>query len=229
MAEAPFQIKTLPRANEKSRRKPPKAATIWDLPDSSAWLGRALIALSVIAMAAAGIGIWKSSKKVESPRAPARVVMDPTSAAVAKYKTDAMIREQMLVRKMQLENQALRINNPAGESGYELVPTGDFGVQLEQESTMERIYEDLNGTARTYSDVSPAERINSLLANRKWLNEMEKAERVTFVRNFIRDAFDKGYEVQLDQNLVVVGIRRITSPKQVNIDKVLERLASQGY
>ena len=70
-----------------------------------------------------------------------------------------------------------------------------------------------------------ADRISAKLANRKWMNEMERAERIQFISSFIRSAYDRGYEVDIDSNLVVVGVRPINRNRVLNIDQVIDRLA----
>jgi hypothetical protein len=90
-------------------------------------------------------------------------------------------------------------------------------------------YEELNGPSVGYSgSMLPVDKINARIAERKWLNEYERAEKIQFVRNFIRSAHDQGYDVEINQDLVVVGIRRSNALRQVNIEQVLDNLAKQN-
>jgi hypothetical protein len=57
------------------------------------------------------------------------------------------------------------------------------------------------------------------------MNEMERAEKIQFISNFIRSAYDRGYEVEIDANLVVVGVKKINHNKVLDINQVIDRLA----
>ena len=105
-----------------------------------------------------------------------------------------------------------------------------MGVQIDSKTVSDKLYEELNDDRNpANNDVLPEDRINARLANRKWLNETEHKERVQFVTNFIRSAYERGYEVELDSNLVVVGVRKIDPSKKVDIDKVIKQvMARQG-
>lgn len=222
----PVKIKTLPRSNEKPKAGTP-APPVKSEPRSKA--ARGLIALSVVAFFTAVAGYLTSTGPGPEPKRhvakePAQAV-DRYNASVSRHYYNAQLMEEMMKRKSQLDNQATA---PRRGNGEPLLPEDNrsYGVQLDQENTAERLYEELNGNKGNYEDLQ--EKINARLANRKWINQMEREERVNFVKNFIRRAYDEGLEVQLDENLVVIGVRRINKQKTVNIDQVLERLARQG-
>ena len=59
----------------------------------------------------------------------------------------------------------------------------------------------------------PADKINGRLANRKWINQMERAEKIQFLTSFVRTAYEHGYEVEIDANLIVVGVKRVREPQ----------------
>jgi hypothetical protein len=105
----------------------------------------------------------------------------------------------------------------------------NIGVQFDQEDTASQVYADLNEDSEdNYANETPDDKINSRLATRRWVNELERAERIAFVRNYIRKAYEKGYEVQLDNNLVVVSVKKINKTEKVNIEQVLDKLAQKG-
>ncbi len=218
------KIRTIPRSNEK-----PASASRARRSGSSRNMARIFIALSAAVFVLGGLGYWNATRQpVERQIAKARhPFVDRIGASINRHLYDTHLMEQMRKRKSLLENQASKNGK---NNDYALLPESDhsYGVQFDHENTAERLYEQLNHERPTNGD-NLEDKINAKLANRKWLNEMERTERINFVRNFIRQAYDRGYEVTLDQNLVVIGVKKITTPKQVNIDQVLDRLAKQGH
>lgn len=228
-ADPSIKIRTIPRPNEKvpppQAKKPAPESKLrqWWLPLS---MGAAILAI--------GMAAFIKSNKSFSPRTTKTAATKPLNPPIARNGAslpnlrDARMTELMLKRRVELENQ--RTMGLRGSDEVLALSDEDernLGVQLDHENTSERIYEDLYGDRPTYADGSPEERINNKLANRKWVNEQEREARMAFVKNFIREAYDKGYEVELDQNLVVIGYKRI-GPRKVTIDEVLKRLAKQG-
>ena len=218
-----IKIRTIPRPNEKLASAVPAPAIV---PRRN--MARAFIGLSLAVFLVGALGFWNSTRSaVQRDIAKSPAKSDRLSASVTRHLYDTHLMEQMRKRKSLLENQAMA---PRKGNEYAILPEADhsYGVQMDQEDTAERLYRELNAERPAVSD-NIEEKINSRLANRKWLNEMERAERIHFVRNFIRQAYDRGYEVTLDQNLIVTGVKKITSPKSVNIDQVLDRIAKQGH
>lgn len=144
---------------------------------------------------------------------------------VAKYLQESQLKTEMIRRARQLENMNSR--GDASDSGAVDYDPKNYGVQMDQEDTASKVFDDLHDSDAIPPELLPGDRINARLAKNKWTNELERNERITFVREFIKSAYAKGYEVQLDQNLVVVGVKKITNQK-VNIDQVLSKLAKQG-
>jgi hypothetical protein len=159
-----------------------------------------------------------------------RQIQSGTSASVTRHLQDAQIKQEMLQKARALENlqTAANINDVQAEGIADLENSRTLGVSLDQDNSAQRIFDDLNEDFRPVSEMLPADRINARLVNRKWMNQMERAERIQFIRNFIRTAYDSGYEVQIDQNLVVVGLRRINPNRKVNINQVIDQIAKQG-
>ncbi len=222
-SQSNYQIRTLPRTGEK----PPAKKEVQPRRKSFGRLwGVALLSVSVLIGALALVENWRPSQPADPSRTNAAI-----GAAISQHIQDSHLREEMMRRQREIEN--LRLSETK-LTQLTPVPSWDdrsgrsYGVQLDQDTTIERIYEELNGEKSGYSDFFPEEKINARLANRKWLNEQERAERLHFVKTFIRDAYERGYEVELDQNLVVTGVRRINQNRKIDIDKVLERLARQG-
>ncbi|MGE0529166.1 MAG: hypothetical protein AB7G93_12185 [Bdellovibrionales bacterium] len=157
-------------------------------------------------------------------------VVTPQDDAVGRHLQETLVKHEMLTQKRKLEN--LRLGNVRDSvdtsAGYVYDPDRSYGVQLDQEDASERLYEDLQTHDDSYSDATPDDRISNRLANRKWLNEYERAQRIQFVRSFLKNAYDRGYKIELDQNLVVVGVKRINRTEKLDINQVLDRLEGQG-
>ncbi len=226
-----IKIRTIPRPNEKSA--PAAAAT-----SAAAKVDRQKVLIAVMSAAIVALSLaayWKSSKARSVRAAKAAPKAAPVvrqEASVRPDSQDTRVAEAMMRRRIELENQRTMGARGADEGGFYLSDPAEegriLGVQMDQENTAERIYEDLYGEKNGFAEGTPEERISARLANRKWANEEERAARLHFVKNFIRQAYDRGFEVELDQNLVVVGVKRLGT-KKVNIDEVLNRLAKQGH
>jgi hypothetical protein len=150
--------------------------------------------------------------------------------SVTRHLQDAEIKHEMMVRSREVENEQFSgAINELNEGDVAALPDPqNFGVQFDAEDSAAKVYNDLNDDASHFSNSLPVDKINAHLAQHKWLNQSERAEKIQFVGNFIRSAYDRGYEVQLDENLMVVGVRKINNTKTVNIDQVIDRLAKEG-
>lgn len=244
--EQEFKIRVLPRTGEKSAAQgaasaPAKAKA----KESQAGKGQRWIVyvgtLSVIALAAA-FALPAGQKAEPSRQAAAHTpqpqpqkldlssVQDPVNAKISRHMQDALMKEEIMRQRLELENMRLKdpdlAESPAMLSSED--ETRTYGVQLDQEDVAGKVYRDLNYRNTPSTEYLPEERINARLATRKWLNEHERAERINFVRNFIRSAYERGIEVEIDQNLVVVGAKKVTTPRKVDIDKIIDRMARQG-
>ncbi len=226
-----IKIRTIPRPNEKS--PPPASKKV-----SPARIDRQKIVLFGMAATILALGLagyWKSmqASSLRNSVKPAQKIAPiiRQKASLPADMQDTRVSEMMMKRRIELENQRTMGTRSAGEGTHYLSDSADegriLGVQMDQENTAERIYEDLYGEKTGFADATPEERISARLANRKWANEEERTARLHFVKNFILQAYDRGFEVELDQNLVVIGVKRIGA-KKVNIDEVLNRLAKQG-
>lgn len=220
-----IKIRTIPRSNEKQAFKPVSRSK-----RNLKWLIAAMLVAIGALGALATYHQQKSKKQVvrkSTARAATRTV---AQQGLPGQVHDTQLAEMMLKQRTALENQRTMGDRNDRETDNLMLAEPEersLGVNFESENTSERVYEDLYGEKTGYKDTLPDDKINARLANRKWLNEVERAERLHFIKNFIRQAYDRGYEVELDQNLVVVGVKKLGSRK-VNIDEVLNRLAKQG-
>lgn len=220
------KIRVLPRACEK-----PLAAPL--VKRQSRWLiylgsSACLILAALIFIAENRAPAQKPLKKSVQGKVDLSSVPDPVNSAVSKHLNDSLLREKMMAQQAAIANQAARRagTNISESSAWSPDNQRTYGVQLDQEDVVGQIYRELNDHGG-YSN-SVEDQINGRLANRKWLNELDRAEKINYIRNFLRSAYEKGYEVQLDQNLVVVGVRRLQQNQKVNIDQVVNKMA-QGF
>lgn len=228
------KIRTLPR--------PEKAESAAGHPvehenHESPWMSpRLLVNLGIVACCAVMAFMFMSKSPKQQFKAAKKAAIqsqDLTSVKapgtpndiVAKYLQESQLKTEMIKRARQLENMNSR--GDASDSGAVDYDPKNYGVQMDQEDTASKVFDDLHDNDAIPPELLPGDRINARLAKNKWTNELERNERITFVREFIKSAYAKGYEVQLDQNLVVVGVKKITNQK-VNIDQVLSKLAKQG-
>jgi hypothetical protein len=232
--ESSIKIRTLPRANEGAKQQKPKPqpAPRWII-----YVGTTALALLV------GAQVYPRLQKQAVVRTPTSASQQPGQAnaahparsydSVNRHLQESAAKTEMLARVREMENRSAQdANLDMPDEDYTAANDSEHlgqGVTFDSENTAERLYADLNEDAVTgYADTLPGDKINARLANRRWVNELERAERVQFVRNYIRAAAEKGYEVQIDQNLVVVGVRKIQKTNKLSIDQVLQNVAQKG-
>ena len=216
-----IKIRTLPRT--KPKRKAGISAT-----QSPRWI---IYAASCVSLLIAAYTLFApdrvGSSKQGQDLASIRQVR-PVDTPVQRYMQDAAVKREMLRRTRELENlKAAQVDPREGLFNTDESAL-NYGLQFDQEDTAERVYEDLNDGRQVATETLPADRISARLADRRWLNQYEREERINFVRNFLRSAYERGYEVELDQNLVVVNVKKVNRLKRVNIDQVIDRMARQG-
>lgn len=228
-----IKIRVLPRAGDQKVDAGNQVAT---KADAALTRRRLVVAGSVgcFVLAAALMVLDKPTPASKSPAPKGKSdfssIADPSRAAVSRHLNDTLLREKMMTRQAEVATQSARSAALSGEApNMVMAPMdGSYGVHLDQEDTVAKIAEDLNHRPNGGYSNSVEDLITSRLANRKWLNELDKAERINYIRNFLRSAYEQGYEVQLDQNLVVVSVKRVNRYQRVNIDNVINKMAQQG-
>ncbi len=235
--EGGIKIRTLPRGGEARAQKP--AATSAP-PRWIVYVGTTSCLLLIASLYFPNLRITEGGpaahkRELSSQHAkPAAKAAQPERSydSVNRHLQEATAKTEMMIRARELENLSIQSGNlelpDDSYAGTDSEHLG-LGVQFDQENSAERVYADLNEDApSSYASTLPEDMINSRLANRRWVNELERAERVQFVRNFIRSAAERGYEVQIDANLVVVGVKKINRTQKVSINSVLDTLAQKG-
>lgn len=224
MAQGPdIKIRALPRGSEKKTQTKTPAAPTARTPRYVVYVGAAAtLLLSALLLA-------KTFNKPQTVvRAAAANQEDPANALVNRHLRDLEMKQEMRRQKQKLDALAMKDPSVTDDTAILSDPEKSYGVSLDSDKTIDVLYRDLNYRKPTAYDQTPEERISARLANRKWIREHERAERVNFVRNFIRSAYERGYQVEIDQNLVVVGVKKITEPKKVNIEQIIDRMARQS-
>jgi hypothetical protein len=154
---------------------------------------------------------------------------DRINEKISRHMQDLAFQDEVRRQARELENLEMK-GAGALNVGSIVLDNADqnLGVQMDQEDTAERVFQDIRPKNQPSFENLPVDRINHKLADRKWINNLERAERIQFVRNFIRSAYEKGYEVEIDQNLVVTGVRKMNPNRIMTIDQVLNNMAKQG-
>lgn len=235
-----FKIRVLPRKNEskadakgaadKARATAPngKKQTRWIIYVGTASLVVLLSAFTVVNPWSSPAPSGAKAKLEKTQQTDLSSVQDPVSAKVSRHMQDLSLKQEIRRQQQRLDN--LKFKDPSLAEDVAIFDDQDrsLGVQLDQEDTVDKVYRDLNYRRSPNTGNLPDDRISARLANRKWMNEHQREERINFVRNFIRSAYDRGYQVEIDKNLVVVGVKKITEPRRVNIEQVIERMAKEG-
>lgn len=237
MSEEEVKIHMVPRAKKEAGRKKNsrKDSSGESAPNAHRWI---IYVCVMAAVAAALVLIHLDPPSKSAGVQHAHKDMSSTSGgalndAINRHLQDAQIKRQIMMQTRAIENMRFKdaAADPDNEEAlaYALPDTEDYGVHMETDNTAERIYEDLHGEDAKPGEMLPVDKINARLADRKWLNETEREERIAFIANLIRGAYERGYELQFDQDLVVTGVRKLNKPKIVSISQVMDRLTKQGY
>lgn len=230
MAEE-FKIRTLPRGGEnKSDSKPKeevkKASGIKrSIPQ---WLPKAIIGASVSGALIAVVALLNAPIKPDAKRKLSS--SEPTNMVddrVSRHMQEVEAQREMAKQTLEIENRNLA-PDPSKISESEVDDENKdrpLGLQLDQENAAEKVYEDLNLNKSNNAELLPEERINARLANSKWIREMERVEQKLFVANFIKAARENGYEITLNDQLVVVNVKKLPGNRKVSIDNILDQLS----
>ncbi|MBX3020338.1 MAG: hypothetical protein KF799_01570 [Bdellovibrionales bacterium] len=227
-----IKIRALPRGNERKAAAKPvakkKSQPRWII-----YVGAGAFVALLSALALPGLKPPQSVARNMTAAAPQKMqqtdlasVQSPINAKISRHLQDSHFKEEVMRRQLALENARLKDPSLSVDTVVVEDDGRNYGVQLDQEDTADKLYRDLNYRQPVSTDFLPEERINAKLANNKWINEHERAERVNFVRNFILSAYERGYEVEIDANLVVVGVRKVN--RRLSIDQIMDRMSKQG-
>lgn len=230
MSEAPkksFQIKVLPKKGAAGPAEPSvKKRTSSPAPkkrpkkDPSQAFFFVLVGLITL------IAVWlflPTSSKVHPSR---QAASSPSERKLNQYLQDGQKKTELTEMNVSVENQNAHVEDlpaflPLDEVSSERRP---MGVELSQDPALDKVYQDLYGQPGTNGEKSPEERISARLAERKWVHQFEREEKKTFIRNFIAAARDAGYEVELNEDLIVTKVRPLTSKPKVSLEKVIDKL-----
>lgn len=219
-----FKIRALPRSNNKTAASKSSRDTVLYIA-----LGICVLALLSLHDFSPKVTSAKTSAKVKSGQ------MDLSSKdsnaarinqEVTHHLQDAEIKREMMMRSREVENEQFKsaVKEPNLDEIETLPDPKEYGVRFDNDESMDRVYEDTHPDSGRDLATLPADKINAHMANRKWMNEMERAEKIQFLSAFIRSAYEHGYEVEIDSNLVVVGVKRVQN-HSLNINQVIDRLA----
>lgn len=228
----PIKIKTLPRSNEAP---PPKAkvspASESKDRDPATVIGLAFFALAVglVVLSLHLSNTQTAGQKQLASVNPEKVLNDKINT----YLQETARRRE--IEKMDLELEKDKVKSefaPGAPQAYAPVPNPSskpLGVYLDQEDPASEVYKDLYGrNSGAGRPILPEDRINMRIEQRKWINQLQISERKQFIKNFLARARAAGYDLELNDDLVVVKVKRLTNHPRIPLDKVLERLNQQG-
>jgi hypothetical protein len=136
-------------------------------------------------------------------------------------------RESELVNKhlfmtdqaMELSKEKVAIQNQFAnlKIGQSIVPGKKFepqqlGVDHSPDSNETTAFDDLNRYPKTITATNPDNIIQGQLRDQDETKRYEVAYREEYVRQFVENARRAGYDVQLNDDLVVVSVRPIRNP-----------------
>jgi hypothetical protein len=203
-----------------------------DEADQSLYIGLAFFGLAIV------LAIMSF---LLSQRSRPSTLRDPSSVnregvlndKINRYLQETARRRELTKMDLELEGEKVKSEFPSDSATYSAHPVPEesksLGVFLDQEDSAGKVYKDLYGRNDSSAETMlPEERINMRIAQRKWINELEMNQRRQFINNFLKSARDAGYDLELNENLVVVKVKKLQQKPRIPLDKVLERLSQQG-
>lgn len=222
----PVQIRALPRGGKSEARK----VTV-DGPSLKNLRVANSIRNGIVVLGSVVLGFWvlfnDEPKKGGVSNIPA--VEKAEQAKLEAYLKEAELKQKMAMRSRELENQQSATPIP---SDAEIIKKDDrtLGVYLDTENREKKVYEDLYGNQDGKSKlVLPEDRINARLAQRKWITEEEKQEKKQWVQNFIKQAYDAGWAVEINEDLIVTKAKPVRDKPRMSLDQVIDKLSREGY
>ncbi len=232
----PIRIRTLPRSNEKktamdtSEKSAKRAAKKAQLKH----LSRTYVVVGVTTALTFAILFWDSPENHVSAIVKSDMGTTRRGGETPEDMVNTFLKESQIQRKMEMHNRELEnkvTTKPLGKED-QIVEESDRtpGVSLEMENREQKVYEDIYGPeGKNRGPTSPDDRIKMRIEQEQWLSQTQKQERKVYIQNFLKEAYDAGYAIELDDNLVVTRVRKVTSKPSQTLDKVLENLARKGY
>ena len=86
-------------------------------------------------------------------------------------------------------------------------------ANLPQDRSSEDVYRDISPERAADTGHWAEQRINAQLEHKKWMDAYEARYEAEFVNAFLANAREQGYEVELNEQLEVVDIKRIRRPE----------------
>ncbi|HAG92114.1 MAG TPA: hypothetical protein DCL41_09590 [Bdellovibrionales bacterium] len=233
-----FKIKVLPKKGAKDSARAQKKADVkasqsgkTSSSTSKSKGPKDLMGAAFAGVAAIALGglVWfnlKESKTLPGPSKPSQVIQKSGDRKLTKYLQDSQ-------RKRELQNLKTEVENLSAkkETLPDYIPPRKpralqrpLGVELESDPGVDQVYEDLYGSQEGETIETPEDRISAQLANRKWLYDFQLEERKAYIRNFIEAARLAGYDIKIDENLVVTQVKPLTNRPKVPLDEVLQNL-----
>ncbi len=86
-------------------------------------------------------------------------------------------------------------------------------ANLPPDRRSEAVYRDITSGSAPSADHWPEQRINAQLEHKRWMQDYETRYEAEFVNAFLANAREQGYEIELNDSLEVVDIKRIRRPQ----------------
>lgn len=223
--DRPIQIKSLPRTGERPPPALPERPSFQIKPNQ--------VIVGVAAILTTAVFLWDDREPayntIPSHPQEERVLEGTPEARVNQFLNEAKMQQRMAMQSRELENKIS--SKPLG-GGDMIIPDSKrpLGVTMDQEGAAEKVYQDIYGPEnKNRAPQTPEERINMRIEEERWMSQLERQERKQYVETFLKEAYDAGYAIDLDENLVVVRVRKVTSRPSQTLDQVLENLSRKGY
>lgn len=107
-------------------------------------------------------------------------------------------------------------NNITSSTAEEEKSTSDDynPLTLDQEESTNKVMQDIQGDRTTPNarSLTPDQRVNKKLERDEFVRDYDERLQEEYTRQFLENASESGYEVQLNEDLEVIGIRRNKRP-----------------
>lgn len=138
---------------------------------------------------------------------------------------------EVQAEKTDIENKlsTVAIDKDMIEQSSQLPVAGDLGLLFSQEDYAQKIANDLK-VSDPHSEVDfpnlPEDRLNQKIKLRQWVREYDQDYKRRYVDAFIENARKGGFAVQLNDDLQVIGVKRIARPEPLRFPQSTSQNAS---
>lgn len=177
-------------------------------------------------------GFFESEPAPKKRGGPSAEVNKMASAIVNKNLREDQSLIELRERQAAAESQRFRDGGATVEFNPEVLAEQEYQlIDPKVYDGSEDVYEDIFGDQSAYDvHLNPSQRIEAKLQRMKMLDRYDYQQKLAYIEAFVKNAYEQGYQVDINEDLEVTRVKKITTDEpyrgSASLDKLLDR---QGY